>query len=280
VSNQDVYELLWETRHKFIRDIIGAGETHPLRLHHLMAWFNRFYDIRGPIDHAANADGFRLLPTGVPAFRRMAVEDREVTVPFYDNTNDFLVDMMIKEKPDAVVELGSGYGKNLLELYYRGGPRDVPYYAGEYTESGTAFAETLAARSSDFRLIPFRFDHNAPDLSIVKETDFVVFFTCHSIEQVAQLRADYFKQLAAHATRVIGVHFEPFGFQMPGAESEVDATQRRFFEAQGWNTNLHAVAEESAARGEITLKCVEKNVMPNTDPTNPTSLIVWEAAGG
>jgi len=278
VSDQSIYDLLWDSRHTFIKNIIGAGETHPLRLHYLLSWFSRHYDIRGPIDHASNADGFPLLPTGVPAFRRMGVGDEFQLLPFYENTNDFLVDLLSNDKPEAVVELGSGYGKNLLELYYRGGPRGIPYYAGEYTESGTAFAQTLAAQTTDFELIPFRFDHNAPDLTRVKESDFVVFFSCHSIEQVAELRTDYFEILTSQADRVLGVHFEPFGFQMPNAVSDVDSVQREFFVGQGWNWNFCEVLRASADRGGIDIKYIAKNVMPNTDPTNPTSLVVWEAA--
>jgi len=274
---QDSYESLWAMRHQLIKDLMGSGETHPARLHYLLQWFHRFYDPSGPIDHANNRDGFPLLPTGVPAFRTMVVEDQVVVVPFYDNPNDFLVDLLIKDKPEAVVELGSGYGRNLIELFYRGGPSGIPYYAGEFTESGTAFADTLGSLSADLPIVPFRFDHNDPDLSIVNESSFVVFFTCHSIEQVTKLRPDYFKILADQATRVMGIHFEPFGFQIPGSNTELDNVQKRYFENNNWNMNLYDVLQASAESGEINLKHVSKNSVSSTDRGNPTSLIVWES---
>ena len=65
MSEPSVYDLLWESRHTFIKNLIEAGETHPLRLHYLINLFSRHYDIRGPIDHAGNADGFPLLPTSL-----------------------------------------------------------------------------------------------------------------------------------------------------------------------------------------------------------------------
>ncbi len=273
---RETYDDLWGIRHKLIKDFISSGETHPLRLYNMYRYVERFYSNGGPIDHANNSGGFPLLPTGVPAFRRMAIENRIEILPFYNNSIDFLVDLMMNDKPEAVIELGSGYGRNLIDLFYRCGPKEVPYYAGEYTKTGTEFAQTMASLSTDFNLIPFRFDHNNPDLTSVKENSFIVIFTYHSIEQVAELRPDYFRILASQADRVVGVHFEPFGFQMPGATTEIDESQRQFFAKNNWNMNLYEVLSASSYADDINLKCISKNILMSDDASNPTSLIVWE----
>ncbi len=278
------YEVAWRLRRQVMDALIGQGETHPLRLVHRLYAHERFHRIvfgdddslrYGPSDHVENPHKFPMLPTGMPAFRLVAVRDRYEIVPFYGTPVDFLVDFLKVKAIDAVVELGSGYGRNLVELYYRGGPRGVPYYAGEVTESGTAIAGLLAGLDPEFRLIPFRFDHNNPDLSAVQQLGTVLFFTVHSIEAVPTLRDDYFRILAARAARVVGVHFEPFGFQLAQLPGEVDGAQRRLFAASGWNANLAQALQDSATRGEIDLAYLTKNVMDSGDPANPTSLAIW-----
>ncbi len=199
----------------------------------------------------------------------------------YDKPSDFLMDYLVNAGFDAIVELGSGYGKNLIELFFKGGPKDTPYYAGEYSKSGTEFAETLAGLNDKMNLTPFRFDHNNPDLSIVREKGRVFFFTCHSIEQVQYLREDYFKILASHGEHVVGIHFEPFGFQLQDSlPSELDTVQKVWFEDKRWNVNFAEVLQESAARGEIELTFLAKNIFGGVDPNSPTSIAIWQSKSG
>ena len=46
----------------------------------------------------------------------------------------------------AVIELGSGYGRNLFWLWLQGGPKDAAYVACEITEAGRGCTERLAGR--------------------------------------------------------------------------------------------------------------------------------------
>ncbi len=281
---QATYDDAWSVRRDFLASTITEGETDPHRLVHRLYAHERFNfmikDDAGaigfaPADHANNQHKFPLLPTGVPAFRVVANQDRFALAPFYAHPMDFLVDYLRQNPVDAVVELGSGYGRNLVELFYRGGPKGVPYYAGELSENGTEMARMLAQKAVSWRLVPFRFDHNRPDLSPVAEKGRVLFFTLHTIEQVAKLREDYFKILADHATQAIGVHFEPFGFQIGQYPGEVNDAQQRLFLRNGWNTNMVEVLKASANRGDIKLTFMAKNMMGSDDPENPTSLAVW-----
>jgi hypothetical protein len=283
---QAYYQAAWQLRLKVLEELRQQGETHPLRLVHRLYAHERYHRIvvdedgalrYAPSDHTENPHKFPVLPTGMPAYRIIPVRDKYEIVPFYQTPVDFLVDFLKDRKLDAVVELGSGYGRNLVELYYRGGPRGAPYYAGEYTESGTAIARLLAGLDPALPLVPFRFDHNNPDLSAVKERGSVLFFTVHSIEQVHMLRADYFRVLAAHAVHTVGVHFEPFGFQLAQFPGEVTDAQQRLFIQNKWNANVVNVLRDSAKRGEIDLVYLAKNVMDSGDPKNPTSLAVWTA---
>lgn len=281
---RDAYETAWRARRDLLAGMIADGESDPHRLVHRLYAHERFnvlgVDASGairfaPIDHARNPNKFPLLPTGVPAFRIVANQDRYTLAPYYAHPMDFLVDFLRQNPVDAVVELGSGYGRNLVELFYRGGPKGIPYYAGELSESGTEMATMLATKMADLRIMPFRFDHEEPDLAAIAEKSRVLFFTFHTIEQVATLRADYFKILAGHADRVTGVHFEPFGFQIAQFPGEVTDAQKRLIEGNGWNGNMVEMLTASARRGEIDITFMAKNMMGSDDPENPTSLAVW-----
>lgn len=281
---QTTYDDAWRERRDFLAARIAEGETDLHRLVHRLYAHERFNliiaDNSGtvgfaPIDHARNEHKFPLLPTGVPAFRIVVNQDRLALAPYYAHPMDFLVDYLSQTPVDAVVELGSGYGRNLVELFYRGGPKGIPYYAGELSESGTEMARMLAEKAVGWRLVPFRFDHNDPDLSCVAEKGRVLFFTLHTIEQIATLRADYFKILADHAAQVIGVHFEPFGFQIGQYPGEINDAQQRLFLRNGWNTNMVEVLKASADRGDIKMTFMAKNMMGSDDPENPTSLALW-----
>ncbi len=82
-SWQDSYEKLWNIRHGLIKNFIEAGETDAFRLINLFEWYSRHYGNSGPIDHANNPNGFPLLPTGVPAFRQIPVQDHMIIAPYY-----------------------------------------------------------------------------------------------------------------------------------------------------------------------------------------------------
>ena len=49
-----------------------------------------------------------------------------------------------RDQTQLVVELGSGWGRNLLALWLGGGPRDARYVGAEYTEAGRRVYGRLA----------------------------------------------------------------------------------------------------------------------------------------
>ncbi|MBF0104356.1 MAG: hypothetical protein HQM16_03405 [Deltaproteobacteria bacterium] len=296
------YEHAWALRLEFLNKTIQEGEKHPLRLisklnshenYHILSvdpetnqarYLPKFGDISANrevvnvIKNGTKIDikSVAFLPTKVPVFRTKPVLGTYYDLPSYFNENvaAFLADYLHDKQFDAVVELGSGYARNLIELYYQGGPQ-IPYYAGEYTNSGTEMAKILASLASEIQLRPFFFDYKTPSLAEVKEKGRVFCFTCHSVEQVEQLPQSFFKCLAGHAEKVTCIHFEPFGYQVAiGEKSIVDKEHESFFTKKGWNKNLFKELITSYVKDEIELTYIGKNIMGG-ERANPMSIAVW-----
>lgn len=280
------YEKLWRERLKVMREFVAAGESDPLRVIHRFLSHERLNPIGlevhsdGSMETVRKVDknpyGFPMLPTGVPAFRVTSVRGKPTIVPYYENLMDFVVDYCRDKSFDAIVELGSGYGRNLIELFYRGGPKDIPYYAAEFTDSGVEASRMLAGIAKDMTLESFHFDHREPDLAPIKERGRLLIFTVHSIEQVNLLPKNYFKRLAGHARRTHGIHFEPFGFQVADAPNDVSEAQRNWIIERGWNLDFASALMSNRDQGEIEVTYLAKDAMGGEDASNPTSLAVWQ----
>ncbi len=280
------YEMAWQHRLEMMKSFIDEGEINPLRV------INRYFsnERRNPVvftpdgspisasEKALNPHDFEKLPTGAPAYRIEPIREEFKVVPYYRTPIEFLEDFLADQEFDAIVELGSGFGQNLIKLFYNGGPRDIPYYAGEITKSGSDAAEMLASLDKNLNLIPFYFDFNKPDLSAIKERGKLFVFTSHAIEQVKKIPAELFKAIASHGDHVMGVHFEPFGFQVnDDLIGKVTQVQSKSAIEMGFNINFARTLKAAHKRGEIELVYMAKNIMGGTDMANPTSLAIWQS---
>src|SRR3954469_22914481 len=116
------YEDAWSAARAAIEAEIAAGETALSRLVH-----RSFPNIGGKRIQEGNVS--RIFHAEVPA-------------PFLTArriSRDWMADTVIEQAgrtdADAIVEMGSGFGYNLFNIWLRGGPR-VPHHAFEYTEAG------------------------------------------------------------------------------------------------------------------------------------------------
>lgn len=167
---------------------------------------------------------------------------------------------------DAVIELGSGWGRQLLGVRCAGGPSEALYVAAEFTDAGRAASERLAAHdpSLDFRAAAF--DYHAPTLD-VPQLDRAVVFSVHSVEQIPRLGDGFVPFIRGLAREVTVLHFEPVGWQLTGGDDS-------YAVEHDYNRNLVPLLRHAESRGEILITRVETDVVA-TNPSNPTSLIVW-----
>lgn len=280
----DFYENAWNKRDQFVEEIIQRGVSHPLELiesyYHLVSRQDIAKD-NDYVDMNSRApDKMPRYPNGKPCFRRIVTAVGYAWIPTYQKPDAFLADFLSEHEVEAVVELGSGLPVNLIRLYYKLGRKDIQFYAGEFTESGQRLGKRICDLDPNFKISHFFYDHKNPNLDAVKEGKKVLIFSHHSIEQIHMIPEDFFEKLTPVAEHVIGVHMEPFGFQIAqkdeGEVKDIVARHTQQFFQNKWNTNFLPVFVEASKRGTIVVKFVGRNVM-GMGHENPTSIAIWES---
>lgn len=175
-----------------------------------------------------------------------------------------------------VVELGSGWGQNLADLYLAGGPGNAAYRGLELTPTGRACTGLLAGLDSDIDLVALPFDYRVPDYdALPRGNRHVVVFSYHSIEQIPQLREDVITGLLDLGATVSGVHFEPVGWQIDGHLPELGATEE-YARRQDYNLNFLALLGNLRDRGVIEISAIVPDII-HFKPFNASTLVVWHA---
>ncbi len=302
VTNENFYEIAWNVRLQFVESLIAKGETNPYRILKTMESWERRYELvldkvmnysptddgsRGNIlaqGYSGNAqwmprqhERFETLPTGVASFWESSLRGAELVVPAYTDMTGipakWVVDLC-REEHDCIVDLGSGLGRNIFEIYFNGGPTEVTYFAGEFAESGRTVTEKLAALVPELDIRTCPFNHRKPDFSFLKGYRNVLMFSCHSIEQVDIIPDDYFETLASAAENVTCIHFEPFGFQI-STGSPISKSQQNLAHDKNWNTNFVEVLEASRVGKKINVVFMATDLFA-IDKISPTSVAIWQ----
>ncbi len=300
-ARQNFYETAWKARLEFVRSLIEKGETNAFRIIKILEHFERSHvlSLEHSYRNATNAetgetivrvdsgepqwtpipveDPENVLPTGVSPFQANSFLGKRTAFPAYADVTCIVANWIIdlfQDDFDCIVELGAGYGRNLFNIFYLGGPRGIPYYAGEYTNSGCEMARLLGSLEDSFSLRVAEFDHCKPDFSFLNGEERVLAFSCHSIEQVSEIPQSYFRDLSRAAKSLTCLHFEPFGFQISNDE-EISRLQSENFLENGWNTNFFSTLMRASEDGEINLTHVFKDIIPNK-LDNPTSVALWK----
>jgi len=195
---------------------------------------------------------------------------------------DWIADTVIEHSQgcDAIIELGSGWGFNLFNIWLRGGPKSVPYHAFEYTEAGQRTASAVRGAVTAGPAIQIHpFDYRNPDMALATNRyNRVLVYTSHSIEQVNQLPQSLFDRLMDIAQDVKVLHFEPVGWQFRdelGQARDMDFGQRAYCERRKYNENLWAMLRALESKGRIAIRSAEADMM-GVKVYNSTSLIVWD----
>jgi hypothetical protein len=190
---------------------------------------------------------------------------------------DWIADCVVERaaEADAIIELGSGFGYNLFNVWLRGGP-GVPYHGLEYTEAGRSACELIAQSATDGpRLSIGAFDYHAPDFSaIAGRYANPLVYSSHSIEQIPELREIFFERLLAIAPKITTLHFEPVGWQIGDESDPQNARVKAHCERSNYNRNLWPMLNDFAQRGRLAIEETQVNRMA-PKLTNSTTLIRW-----
>jgi hypothetical protein len=170
--------------------------------------------VNGPI--ATQLLDFHNIPkskSGVPVARVGVVNGRYALVPNIDPVEMILAH--VKAGVKNLVELGSGRGNNLFKLSMLLGnhAKKLRFFALEYTEAGQDITRRIAAIEPGLDMNVRYFNYMEPDISMVPDDGTTLFFSVHSIEQVARISPKLYDQILARKHTAVVLHFEPVGWQ-------------------------------------------------------------------
>lgn len=175
---------------------------------------------------------------------------------------------------DVVVELGSGWSRNLFLAWLAGGPREALYVGAELTDAGRLVADRVAALDPAFRFRSLAFDFAVPDLAPIAGHDRALVFTAHGADYVPELTTDLFEQVRSVAAEVMCVHFENFGWQV--GDGLLAESAREYALANDYNRNLYELLQREQDAGRIDLVALLPNVF-GFHRRYLTSVAVWRA---
>ena len=283
---QDFYEKAWAFRAKFLESQLESG-ANALQAIKELEKKERGYtlgvnDTTGEVLYMKKEisdDEPHIKDTNIALYSKRGFNGNIIILPKH-TSYDFrtlLIDLIDATGPyDAIIELGCGYGRNLFEIFYGGGPREAKYIGGEFTKSGVEIAQKLAKKASKIKTEFFHFNHLEPKLPFKKPFKRAFVFTCHSIEQVMQINENWFDEVVKAGEFVRGAHLEPFGFQLKNSGPLSDM-HKDFIIQNSWNINFAEVLRQAVERKIVKDEQIflEMGVTPDT---NVGSLAFWSKA--
>ena len=283
---QDFYEKAWAFRAKFLEEQLESG-ANALQAIKELEKKERGYtlgvnDTTGEVLYMKKEisdDEPHIKDTNIALYSKRGFNGNIIILPkhtSYDFTT-LLIDLIDATGPyDAIIELGCGYGRNLFEIFYGGGPREAKYIGGEFTKSGVEIAQKLAKKAPKMKTEFFHFNHLEPKLPFKKPFKRAFVFTCHSIEQVMQINENWFDEVVKAGEFVRGAHLEPFGFQLKNSGPLSDM-HKDFMIQNSWNINFAEVLRQAVERKIIKDEQIflEMGVTPDV---NVGSLAFWSKA--
>lgn len=284
-TSYDYYQESWARWGTLFDAILSSGEANLCRVLHI---YDRVCErqVETRTEQQSN-ENVGLTPFGEAFEKTVSQSESILHIPMQTNFHGTLarwLSAFYEPDMDCIVELGSGYGRNLFELYYNGGPHPVKMFAGEITESGRALTRKLADLDGSLDITVVPFDFTRPDFSFLggERRKNILFFTRHAIEQVEQVSEELFTGMMGVAEKVTCVHFEPFGFQFKnGTEHHGEISHRHEQNAmsRGWNRNLAETCMRLHNADRLRVHYLFKNII-GEDPVNPTSIMVWKSPSG
>lgn len=283
---QDFYEKAWAFRAKFLESELESG-ANALQAIKELEKKERGYtlgvnDTTGEVLYMKKEisdDEPHIKDTNIALYSKRGFNGNIIILPKHISYDfiTLLIDLIEATGPyDAIIELGCGYGRNLFEIFYGGGPRDAKYIGGEFTKSGVEIAQKLAKKAPKMKTEFFHFNHLEPKLPFKKPFKRAFVFTCHSIEQVMQINENWFDEVVKAGEFVRGAHLEPFGFQLKNSGPLSDM-HKDFMIQNSWNINFAEVLRQAVERKIIKDEQIflEMGVTPDV---NVGSLAFWSKA--
>ncbi len=191
----------------------------------------------------------------------------------------FVVDSVVDactEATDTVIELGSGWGRNLFRVWLGGGPSAATYIGAELTDSGRRAASRLADLEPRLSYVSHPFDYHSPRLPNAKDARHAVVFTAHSVEQIPQISPVLLESIMASGQSVTCLHFEPVGWQLGIPADGRDGSSEQYAQAHDYNRNLVAELRAAESASKLRIDHIDHDAV-GFNPHNATTMIRWHS---
>ncbi len=301
------YTAAWGGIHSQIVEMIDSGERNIISIiYAIERKTNSSFD--GPLSVSNAWIDTANIPrngNGVPLLRIIAAFGYYVIAPT-QMSDELLISTVcsyVDENTDYVVELGSGWGRNLFRvqaaLKYR--RLKARYAACELTENGRRCTELLWGLDREIPLDVLPFNYYEPDLSFLGKDKNVVFFTCCSIEQITHFNPKVFEVMLENTNECICVNSEPVGWQLDpelrhlASRNENDTELKKlrqeaklslysrqnfplnsflYAKASGYNVDVIEHLNKYRDDGKINVDFILRDYL-GLNAQNPLTLIVW-----
>ena len=180
----------------------------------------------------------------------------------------------INSETDCIIELGSGWGRNILKLSNNEDYKDIDFIAAELSDSGRNITNLF---SDVFNLNVSSVEFNWYDVdgisSILSEKQYknVIIYSYHSIEQIHTLDSNIFINALSLGMDIKCIHIEPVGFQFDSKSTGYDKDCH-------YNINLKECLTELASHNLIEIENVDVGYFQSHTTTSGrnATLIQWK----
>ncbi len=174
------------------------------------------------------------------------------------------------DEAHGLVELGAGYGSKIIRLANLNVMKELPLFAGEYTQSGCDLISLLAKKTKK-NIQVGRCDFDKLDLSGLDIPENSIIFTSYSVHYVSELKEGFVDFLYQFKPKVV-VHFEPC-YEYFDTRSLHGLMCKRYMELNGYTENIASAIDFGCQRIGARVQ-LQKNVF-GCNPFLPFSVIEW-----
>ena len=217
VTNAQIhYDRFWSGLRNFVEDRLAAGERDLLALVNQIQE-HRNTQVTGAGVPPENGDAYAASLAAQEHRALIFGEHTRVPCGLFDREFTFykVLTSCITPETEAVVEFGSGYGRNLfwIDALTRHVHPNLRYIACELTDAGRDTTRRLASLRPEMDIEVVPFDYRAPDLRFLEQYGKAVAFSLASIEQIAEMPRRFVQGLLDLGIDLTVLHYEPVGWQ-------------------------------------------------------------------
>jgi len=179
----------------------------------------------------------------------------------------------ITKETDAIIDLGSGWGRHSIILSHTKPHYDV--VAGELSEEGRKITQIFIDKYNlKLRSFYFNWYDLSSLLSLLKDKQYkeVVIFTSNTIEQITNLDKSLFNKLLDLPIKISMVHIEPVAWQYDNLPNPFLNKNEKFY-----NRNLKEILDILVKEQKIKIQNIEKQYWGHNTTTTSinNTLIEW-----